>query len=204
MSLAFVWWIHQWPVNSPHKWPVTQKMFLFDDFIMMNLNLQHVFRDYMLKITTSPGGQWVNTFRCERVLIYCLKQVMHVFWQVFWFIFKIIICNHLWRLSTKCCWKTDNDSFPSENLAVLFMSLRLCVSWKVFSHLWRMIHQTVQSFEIDILLGLLHDDIIRWKHFPRYWPFVRGIHRSPVNSPHKGQWRGALIFSLIYAWINSE
>ena len=38
--------------------------------------------------------------------------------------------------------------------------------------------------------------------FPRYWPFVRGIHRSPVNSPHKGQWRGALIFSLICAWIN--
>ena len=29
-----------------------------------------------------------------------------------------------------------------------------------------------------------------------------GIHRSPVNSPHKGQWRGALIFSLIRAWIN--
>ena len=40
------------------------------------------------------------------------------------------------------------------------------------------------------------------KHFPRYWPFVRGIHRSPVNSPHKGQWRGALRFCLICAWIN--
>ena len=40
------------------------------------------------------------------------------------------------------------------------------------------------------------------KHFPRYWPFVRGIHRSPVNSKHKGQWRGALMFSLIYVWIN--
>ena len=48
----------------------------------------------------------------------------------------------------------------------------------------------------------LHDDVIKWKHFPRYWPFVRGIHRSPVNSPHKGQWRGALIFSLICLWIN--
>ena len=47
-----------------------------------------------------------------------------------------------------------------------------------------------------------HDDLIKWKHFPRYWPFVRGIHRSPVNSPHKGQWRGALIFSLICVWIN--
>ena len=43
---------------------------------------------------------------------------------------------------------------------------------------------------------------IKWKHFPRYWPFVRRIHRSPVNSSHKGQWRGALMFSLICGWIN--
>ena len=48
----------------------------------------------------------------------------------------------------------------------------------------------------------IHDDVIKWKHFPRYWPFVRGIHRSPVNSLHKGQWRGALIFSLMCVWIN--
>ena len=38
--------------------------------------------------------------------------------------------------------------------------------------------------------------------FPHYWPFVRGIHRSSLNSPHKGQWRGALMFSLICAWSN--
>ena len=49
---------------------------------------------------------------------------------------------------------------------------------------------------------LFHDDVIKWRHFPRYWPFVGRIHRSPVNSPHKGQWRGALMFSLIAAWIN--
>ena len=48
----------------------------------------------------------------------------------------------------------------------------------------------------------LHDDVIKWKHFPRYWPFVRGIHRSPVDSPRKGQWCGALMFPLIWAWIN--
>ena len=30
-SLAFVRGIHRWPVNSPHKWPVTRKMFPFDD-----------------------------------------------------------------------------------------------------------------------------------------------------------------------------
>ena len=33
-SLAFVRWIHRGPVNSPHKWPVTRKMFPFDDVIM--------------------------------------------------------------------------------------------------------------------------------------------------------------------------
>ena len=47
-----------------------------------------------------------------------------------------------------------------------------------------------------------HVDVIKWKHFPRYWSFVLGIHRSPVNSPHKGQWRGALTFSLICNRIN--
>ena len=34
-SLAFVWGIHRGPVNSPHKWPVTRKMFPFDDVIML-------------------------------------------------------------------------------------------------------------------------------------------------------------------------
>ena len=47
-----------------------------------------------------------------------------------------------------------------------------------------------------------HDDVIKWKHFPRYWPFVREINRSPVNYPHKGQWCGALVFSLFCGWIN--
>ena len=47
-----------------------------------------------------------------------------------------------------------------------------------------------------------HKDLIQWKHFPRYWPFLRGIHQSTVNFPHKGKWRRTLMFSLICAWIN--
>ena len=35
VSLAFVWGIHWGPVNSPHKWPVTWKMFPFDDVVML-------------------------------------------------------------------------------------------------------------------------------------------------------------------------
>ena len=53
------------------------------------------------------------------------------------------------------------------------------------------------------LLLTFNDNVIKWKHFPRYWPFVRGIHRLPVNSPLKGQWPWALRFSLICAWTNS-
>ena len=47
-----------------------------------------------------------------------------------------------------------------------------------------------------------------WRHqmeiFLRNWMFVRGIHRSPVGSLQKGQWRGALTFSLIFAWTNGR
>ena len=60
----------------------------------------------------------------------------------------------------------------------------------------------VQDWSIPVAnaLGVLqHDDVIKWRHFPRYWPSVWGFHRSPVNSLHKGQWRGALMFSLICA-----
>ena len=63
--------------------------------------------------------------------------------------------------------------------------------------------QCTNNIENDLIWFLLtHDDVIKWKHFPRHWPFVRGIHRSLVNSSHKGQWRGALMFSLICVWIN--
>ena len=58
-------------------------------------------------------------------------------------------------------------------------------------------HMTV-CYSIDL------DDVIKWKHFPRYWPFVRGIHRSPVPGKRSVKWRGALMFSLICVWINVE
>ena len=65
-----------------------------------------------------------------------------------------------------------------------------------------LIKKTLLPRNMDLKDTNMYDDVIKWKHFPRFWPFVWGIHRSPVNSPHKGQWRGALIFSLISFWIN--
>ena len=69
----------------------------------------------------------------------------------------------------------------------------------------RILHKNASVIRSKLCLvfsNACHDDVIKWKHFPRYWPFVRGIHRWPVNCPHKGQWRGAFMFSLICSWIN--
>ena len=70
----------------------------------------------------------------------------------------------------------------------------------LLSHWLQVFHHFVCLIKIPPMQ--CHEDVIEWKHFPLYWLFVRRIHRSPVNSPHKGQWRGALMFSLICAWIN--
>ena len=47
-----------------------------------------------------------------------------------------------------------------------------------------------------------------WRHqidaFSRYWPFVRGIHRSLVISPHKGQWRGALMICALNKRLSKQ
>ena len=49
---------------------------------------------------------------------------------------------------------------------------------------------------------MVDDDVIKWKYVPPFWSLVWGIHRSPVNSPHKGQWRGALMLLWSAPWIN--
>ena len=49
------------------------------------------------------------------------------------------------------------------------------------------------STDIDLLTTLIWW-VIKRKHLPRYWPFVLGIHLSVVISPHKRQWREALMF----------
>ena len=84
-----------------------------------------------------------------------------------------------------------------------WLSRKLLIhEWLWFKIVRNITPTSMQSKWAYLSYHMNHDDVIKWKHFPCYWPFVRGIHRSPVNSPHKGQWRGAFMFSLICAWIN--
>ena len=50
----------------------------------------------------------------------------------------------------------------------------------------------------------IHDDVIKWKHFPRYWPFVQGIPRLPLNSPHKGQRRAHYDVIVMHSVIGNH
>ena len=76
-TLAFVWGIHRGPVISPHKWPVTRKMFPFDDVIMSSLYFK--LPPFMGK-PRPWAGQWVprsnrrNLQRCQEMGVWCQKS----------------------------------------------------------------------------------------------------------------------------------
>ena len=98
---------------------------------------------------------------------------------------------------------------PESNIQVLIFKIYESINQqrrKIVCIYKCLLYGVIQGWGLQkqFVLGIIdiHDDVIKWKHFPRYSPFVRGIHRSPVNNPHKGQWRWALMFSLICARIN--
>ena len=67
-SLAFVRGIHRGPVNTPHKWPVTRKMFPFDDVIMLCTNSQV----RLLSFTFFP--EWISNY----IIVKCgVKLYIH-------------------------------------------------------------------------------------------------------------------------------
>ena len=57
-------------------------------------------------------------------------------------------------------------------VGVIFQALGVYIGWWSGSPLFYTVYP--------------HDHVITWKHFTRYWPFVRGIHRWPVDFHHRG------------------
>ena len=71
VSLAFVWGIHQWPVNSPHKWPVARKMLPFDDVACINnINLCWLFIQCIIPILNSVTVQYSSKLLIVLTLLY--------------------------------------------------------------------------------------------------------------------------------------
>ena len=97
---------------------------------------------------------------------------------------------------------------PSWYRCIRFLEAIYYISFHILISVYQFVSNNTYCVRFLVIMSCtdtgvsVHDDVIKWKHLPRYWPFVLGIHRSPVNSPHKCQWRWALMFSLICVWIN--
>ena len=85
----------------------------------------------------------------------------------------------------KMCWPCEHKKSSLHGPALLFRVHRSIV-----------LVNMVRSYPVCLAQ---HEDVVKWKHLPRYWSFVQGIHLSPMNSTHNGQWRRALNLSLICA-----
>ena len=111
--------------------------------------------------------------------------------------------NNIPALVQIMAWRRPGDKPLSETMMVSLLT-HICVTrpqWVKCNHIhvwhlsvWHRWNQRRVALECDAD----HNDAIKWKHFPRYWSFMRGIHRPPMNSPHKGLWSGAfmLFFDL--------
>ena len=96
-SLAFVWEIHRWPVNFPHKWPVTRKMFPFGDVIM-----SMVIVDVIMLCRQSQ----INALRPRRHGRYFPDDIIKC----------IFVCENVWisiKISPKCVSQGTMNSIPA-------------------------------------------------------------------------------------------
>ena len=102
--------------------------------------------------------------------------------------------------SGEVCFLWTNVIHRWQNLSTIWSNpIIQDVTWmSYFAFMWRT--SIYLCYALMILCAWLRHQM---ETFSCYWPLVRGIHWSPVNSPHKGQWHGDLMFSLIGAWINA-
>ena len=136
-----------------------------------------------------------NSSNCEHWW-WKLKLITQIHWRT----------NRISKLRFKSIWLTSNGVLPFN------LILAKCLpDWrqnrKLQSNFWQtyFIQWYTDDFSYVRYLILdddLHEDFITWKRLPRYLPFARGIHRSPVDSPYKGQVARTFDVSLISAWIN--
>ena len=116
---------------------------------------------------------WINAFKCRRSSL--IRYCVGV------------VCRYIQQQN-----KLPDNNFSFSNGGASIFDVHTCIM-SVCKAWWQ--HKTEVNNS--------HADVIKWKPFPRYWSFLRGIHRRPLNSPHKGQWCRALMFPLICAWTKA-
>ena len=166
-SLAFVWGIHRRPVNSPHKWPVTRKIFPFDDVIMTE-------RDVPNQDSSRSNGHWAA---------YPISKLWYIFtWHV------IHIISPESQMDIPSC-------LQSMNCHTVQAGTRTQTRRNEHSTWHSSVHSLPRTHQ---RCRVNNGDVMTWKHWPHYWPFVKGINRWPVNfSWKRSGYGGVVIFFII-------
>ena len=86
-SLAFVWGIHRGPMNSPHKWPVTRKMFPFDDVIMsyrvlMKMSKWGLWSKYTTRVLPDDPMRWYHNIMIANGIRFIVQMVKQFLWFI--------------------------------------------------------------------------------------------------------------------------
>ena len=155
-SLAFVRGILRWPVNSPHKRPVTRKMFPFDDVIMTCFGLK-------------------TTGLRHPVIAESLALRHHID--------STVTITPLYDYCTTCISRNSHSKYFGRvgNLLVYLFWL-VCIFTLNPSMQW--LSTCFISYPQECVISqLIPHDVIKWNHFLRYWSFVRGIHRVTGEFP---------------------
>ena len=130
----------------------------------------------------------LDTFQCDNVADN--RHLHSVIWQ---HLVRIIYC-----LLIKYYWVYQWTWVPAAIFIICLIKIKVVFlyQYRILPNFPRWLHFTVdwnanKSEILHYILLLATSINFTWwrhqrKHFPRYLPFVRGIHRPPVNSPHKG------------------
>ena len=171
-------------------------------FLILRPKIHHV-NDYVFEFVldnlrqysyrpTKPRNIWLSP-----VMIYVFCRSILSKNPEMGMVRSMLIILHLptlmWQEMSLSAWGIKQYGFMSQSRRKTYVAASIC----------RYYIYNLKSNPCNLYLGDANMAINTWlrhqmRHFPRYWPFVRGIHRSPLKS----QWHGALMFSLIYAWMN--
>ena len=127
-------------------------------------------------------GVWLHSIMDHLDLIWCSALLSHH------------VCDRRGVYQVRANGKSLIRTHYSTLTATDLFTTDWCIWLMSHAHIYMEIHRCWLEVKMwlrdiwiygDWLLWWYHDDVIKWKHFPRYWPFVRGIHRSPANFPNK-------------------
>ena len=126
-SLAFVRGIHRGPVNSPHKWPVTRKMFPFHDVIMHDTQKNIFYANLVKRSIAAPYNSVSWTFCHSVVVLVCIRAILaktyaalnHDAWQLNRIIHEDGWCTSHIRLFEQSQSLTNGDTLVKNAIIVV-------------------------------------------------------------------------------------